>query len=336
MGMEKTIITRQGKYYIRPYLDSDEGRVIDLWELAFNNKIERKVWRWKYHNNPFGRQIMLCLNDDGYPIVMYGGTPFDANWEGRNIKMVQLTDSMSHPEYRQATSGRKGLFIQTAEHFFDVFAAPQKSIFYYGFPGKRAYRLGNLFLKYYEISDGGRYLFAEVLNLNIKPFQFLGSVITLSTISNNFDKLWKSLKVYYPLSVVRNSRFLQWRYFDNPKQEYQIYVCKNIMGKALAYVALTINYNKATIVDVLAKPKSRALQNLMYRIVKDCKKKGVFSFQTWLANEHFITLDLIKLGFEIKEEPLGLTVVGRTFSEKLEFEFASSNIYFNMADGDLF
>lgn len=334
--MEKTIDTIHGKFYFRPYEDNDENKVIELWEIAFNNKIDKKVWRWKYHNNPFGRQMMLCLNEEQMPIVMYGGTPYKANWEGREIDMVQLTDSMSHPEYRNATKGRKGLFIQTAEHFFDVFAGPSKSIFYYGFPGKRAYRLGNLFLKYYEVSQGGQYLFIDLKKQNVKPILNLGSNKIISSNSIDFDKLWESLKEHYPLSVIRNNKFFQWRYFDNPKHEYHIYVHKNMVGKVLAYIALTIKNNTATIVDILSKPNSTAVHHLMYRIVKDFKKKGVDSIQAWLPKDHFITLDLIKIGVEIKQEPLGLTVVGRTFNEDLKFEFASKNIYFNMADGDLF
>ncbi len=34
--------------------------------------------------------------------------------------MAQFIDSMSHPGYRHLANGRKGLFVQTAEHFFDT------------------------------------------------------------------------------------------------------------------------------------------------------------------------------------------------------------------------
>jgi len=73
---EKTIITKNGTFILRPYTDSDMESVIELWETAFNNKIDKKIWEWKYHHNPFGRQIILCLNSNGKPIAMYGGTPF--------------------------------------------------------------------------------------------------------------------------------------------------------------------------------------------------------------------------------------------------------------------
>ena len=119
--MDKMLETPHGSFNLRPYRDEDMEQVLDLWNRAFNQTMDRRLWRWKFHNCPFGRQTMLCFNGDNVPIAMYAGIPFHANWEGRSIRMTHLIDNMSHPAYRHLTNGRKGLFIQTAEHFFRRF-----------------------------------------------------------------------------------------------------------------------------------------------------------------------------------------------------------------------
>ncbi|MEA3444082.1 MAG: GNAT family N-acetyltransferase [Bacteroidota bacterium] len=331
MEVEKTIETKHGTFHFRSYNDKDEDKVIELWEAAFLTKMDRKVWRWKFHNKPFGRQIMLCFTEEGLPIAMYAGIPFHANFNGQDIKMTQLIDNMSHPDYRQATNGRKGLFIQNAEHFFDVYGG-----FNYGFSGKKHFRLGNIFLGYSMVTDGGVYLYANINKLKNRILPFFGSVNTISVATEDFDKLWEGAKPYYPFSVKRNRKFIQWRFFEHPNHKYTIYAYKNMMGKMLAYAVVSVKDNAATIVDVFALPHNRIIRALLQKISKNLLAKGIPTMQIWISKKHFITECLIQLGFEVKEEPLGIVPAGVSFDKKLDIDFAIKNIYYTMGDGDLF
>lgn len=336
MEMDKSIETRHGKFLFRPYRDEDEQNVLDLWEAAFGSKMPVEVWRWKFHDNPFGRQMMLCLTDEGLPIAMYAGIPFFGNCDGSEIKMTQLIDNMSHPEYRHATNGRKGLFIQTAEHFFSIYGGLHTSVFHYGFPGKKHFRLGNLFLHYSVVADGGAYLFADARKLKCSILPVLGSINLTTVAAEDFDKLWKAARFYYPFSVKRNRQFIKWRFFEHPVHKYTIYTYKNWKGKMLAYAVLSFKDNTATIVDVFALPRKTAIRALYQRIRKELLSAGISSIQVWLPKKHFITNYFIQIGFEVKEEPLGIIPGGRSFDKTLDIDFAVKNIYYTMGDGDLF
>ena len=336
MELEKTIETRHGTFHLRPYLDKDEDKVLELWEAAFLAKMDRKIWKWKYCDNPFGRQIMLCFTEEGFPIAMYAGIPYLANYKGLDINMTHLIDNMSHPGFRQATSGRKGLFIQTAEHFFEVYGGFHASAFHFGFPGEKHFRLGKIFLQYCVVADGGAYLVADVRKLKNQPLPVFGSVGQISVATEIFDKLWEEAKPDYPLSVKRDRQFIQWRFFEHPVHKYKIYSYKNIMGKMLAYAVISVKDNVATIVDVFALPRKTAIRALFQKIKKELLSAKVTTVQVWLPKKHFITECLIRLGYEIKKEPLGITPGGRSFEKKLDFEFAAKHIYYTMGDGDLF
>ena len=336
MEMEKTIETGQGIFHIRPYQDKDEDKVIQLWEAAFKSKIDRKTWKWKFHDNPFGKQMMLCFNDEGFPIAMFGGIPFPANWNSMDIKMTQLIDNMSHPNYRQATSGRKGLFIQNVEHFTDVYGGLHASVLLYGFPGKKHFRLGKLFLQYSEVGNGGAYLVVKIKKLKISYLPTFGTVDNLTAATDDFDKLWEAAKPHYPFSIKRNSQFIQWRFFEHPVHKYKVYTYKNMRGKMLAYAVVSVKENMATIVDIFAMPHKIAIKALIKKIKQELLSKGISKVQLWLPKKHFITDNLVELGFEEKPEPLGITPTGRSFDKTLDIDFAINNIYYTMGDGDLF
>ncbi|OQX73355.1 MAG: hypothetical protein B6D64_13975, partial [Bacteroidetes bacterium 4484_276] len=58
--------------------------------------------------------------------------------------------------------------------------------------------------------------------------------------------------------------------------------------------------------------------------------------QLWLPKNHFITDNLVEIGFEEKPEPLGIIPTGRSFDKTLDIDFAINNIFYTMGDGDLF
>ncbi len=336
MEMEKTVETSFGTFYIRPYNDEDLDNVIELWESAFKSKIDRKIWRWKFHENPFGRQIMLCVNEAGLPVAMYAGIPFPGNWNGNKIKMTQLIDNMSHPDFRQATNGRKGLFIQTAEHFFDVFGGDHDSVYHYGFPGEKHFKLGKLFLKYSMVADGGAYLEANIRCQERSLFPIFGSVTQISSTSDDFDKLWSEAKRFYPFSIFRGEAFIKWRFFNHPRNNYRIFVYKNPVGKMTAYIATLCDGQTATIVDVFGLPSKNQFSGFFRKIKNKLHCQGISCIRIWLPKHSFLTNYLLSSGFISKEEPLGIIPTGRSFSDSLDIDFTIKNIFYTMADGDLF
>jgi len=78
---------------------------------------------------------MLCFTENRLPLVMYAGTPFTSNWNGAESCMTQQIGNMSHSEFRQAISGRKGLFLLTADFYYNINEDPHATILHWGFPG---------------------------------------------------------------------------------------------------------------------------------------------------------------------------------------------------------
>jgi len=336
--MEKELITRHGKFLLRPYQVTDEKAVIELWDLVFEQKMDYKWWKWKFADNPFGQQIVLAVNENDQPVTLYAGLPYRANWMGKEIRFSHPVDTLTHPDYRFNVSGRRGLYILAAEYFFDLFSGPEGSVFIYGFPGKRSYGIGKYFLKHSRLEQGSSYMALDPKKILKRNKPFLGTVAKLNPRKPIFNKLWNRVKKYYPFSVIRDNAFITWRFLENPKNTYDIYISRDWLGRPNAYAIISRNPIKGvvSILDILAIPDRKVIGNLISKIVQDPLQKKIKYVEIWIPIHHFISKILLEYGFVEVSEPLGINPAGRSFYDKLDFDFAAKNMFFTMADGDLF
>jgi len=329
--MEKITLMDRGAFVIRPYQPEDEGRVLSLWKTAFHKEMPDALWRWKYSENPFGYRILLCVNDDGDPVVMYGGIPYQANWKGKQVEITNLMDIMSHPDYRKT-----GLFIQTGNAFFDTFCGPDQSVLLYGFPGKYHFEIGQKYLTYLKLTADVVYLSVETGRLAPSITQPPGYLEPVNDIDETFDRLWEICRGGYPLAIIRNAAFLRWRYGNHPLKRYEIWKYRTRQtGATDAYAVLSIAGGKAVLSDMLAPPSGVNLSDFFGVLGKMLSERGLSTLETWLPGGHFLTHAALSSGFQPYSEPTGIIPTLRIFDPLLTFEWACNHLYYSMADGDL-
>jgi hypothetical protein len=329
--MEKITLTGRGTFVIRSYQPEDEERVLSLWKTAFLKEMPQSLWRWKYSENPCGYRILLCVNDAGDPVVMYGGIPYKANWKGKDVEITNLMDIMSHPDYRKT-----GLFIQTGNAFFDTFCGPDQSVLLYGFPGKYHFEIGRKYMMYRKLTADVVYLSVETMRLAQSITQSSGCMEPVSGIDDAFDRLWEISHNRYPLAVIRDAAFLRWRYGNHPLKRYEILKYRTMrQGEVRAYAVLSIAGGKATLSDVLAPASGIHLPDFFGVLGKMLSDRGISTVETWLPGGHFMTLAAQSSGFNSYPEPTGIVPTIRIFDPSLDFEWVCDHLYYTMADGDL-
>lgn len=329
--MEKITLTNRGTFVIRSYQPEDEERVLSLWKTAFQKEMPRSLWRWKYSENPLGYRILLCVNDAGDPVVMYGGIPYQAIWKGKQVEITNLMDIMSHPDYRKT-----GLFIQTGNAFFDTFTGPDKSVLLYGFPGKYHFEIGQKYMAYRKLTEDVVYLSVETALLAQSITLPSGCMEPVSRIDEVFDRLWEISHRGYPLAVIRDTAFLRWRYGNHPLKRYEIWKYQTRRhGEVRAYAVLSIAGGKATLSDVLAPPSGISLADFFCVLGKMLSDRGIATLDTWLPGGHFMTHAAMSSGFNSCPEPTGIIPTVRIFDPSLDFEWVCDHLYYTMADGDL-
>jgi len=329
--MEKRVDTEHGAVVIRPYRSGDEEGVLSLWRAAFGKDISASLWRWKYLKNPYPVQIGLAVGEEGEVLVMYGGIPYFANWKGERVTITHLMDIMSHPDWRKS-----GLFVKTGTAFFDLFAGPDRTCFYYGFPGKYHFDIGKKYLKYTGLKNGVGFLKAETGTLGMNKMRAWGRIERMTGVDEAFDDLWKRCRKDYPFAVIRDSAFLRWRFLEHPVREYEIWGYRSCFRRGWqAYAVFAIEGETARMVDILAPASMKTTRDFLVRMGDRFHGRGIKEIETWLPEDHFLARFAASAGLKPFEEPLGFVPTGRSFHPALSLDWASQHLYYTMADGDL-
>lgn len=328
--MDYRIETEHGSCVVRPYQTGDESGVLSLWKTAFGKSLSPRLWRWKYLENPYPVQIGLAVGEDGRILVMYGGIPYQANCQGRRVTITHLMDIMSHPECRGS-----GLFVKTGRAFFDLFAGPDRTCFYYGFPGQYHFDIGKKYLDYTAIRGGVVFLTART-GTKGPVNRWGGRIAQIADIDGRFDRFWYRQCTQYPLAVIRDSAFLNWRFFEHPLNRYELWAYQPHLGKKVkAYAVFAVKGEKARMLDVVAPDSETLIKDFLIKMLSHFHNRHIQEIETWLPPHHFLTRAVLSAGFKPVQEPMGFIPTGRSFHPELSMEWASDTLFYTMADGDL-
>ena len=331
--MKTKVVSGNETLIIRMYdVHRDEEKVLELWKAAFQNDIQFALWRWKYIENPYETAILVCENSKGMPVVLYGGIPYNAIFCGREVVMIHLSDIMSHPDYRGS-----GLFIHTANAYFSQFGEMDKTVVMYGFPGKYHFDIGVKYLQYSPLGQGAAFFKADARSVKCKKGLISGRIDLCYSPDSCFDEIWRHSSKAYPLSVVRDSAYVAWRYFNHPEKKYEVWRYRSRFRKEWqAFVVLQVEDGKAVVVDMLIPDSQRLFCDFFGNIAAMLVDRGIESIETWMPADHFLSDFFSNCCFNKMQEPIGIIPTIRLFDDSLDMNWACSNFYYTMGDGDLF
>ncbi len=338
MEMAKNITTSGKEFRLCPFESRHLPGVLDLWQTAFGKTMDMALWNWKYANGQFSHRILLGLDTAGAVQAMYGGIAYAANWLGRTVEIVQLVDIMTHPEVRKT-----GLFPAMAQTFFDWMAGPDKAVVLYGFPGQYHFDIGKKYLAYKAIRGGVTCLTVSTENLAARSRPNPAYQMDLLSESGSiFDTLWHQCQTDYPLAVIRDRRFMNWRFFQHPHHSYDVWLYRQVSTSgnsdpvALGYAVVSSNQEPARLLDILLPRTLAASADFFSRLGAIYQTRGLQRLMTWLPPHHFTTQSALAAGFDIEAEPLGIIPTARIFHPELTFDWLNEQMFYTLADADLF
>jgi len=279
---------------IRSYEVGDEKDYLKLMNIVFPSyKCDLKRWRWEFKENPFGF-LQVFGNSDGKIVGTMGliGVPIKVN--EATVQGSQAVDLAVHPESRG-----KGLFVEMGRKLVQE-AKSEGFVLSYGVPNEPAYHghmkygwfhVSEIPVLTKMISKKALVLFTlarlrdlfnqphfkSILNIMVlirnlkrstgvlvkryeplRPDSFTKRTVTL--FDEQFDRLWKEASVQHQLLIVRNEKYLNWRYIERPYSNYVILAIER-SNAVEGYVVLStevrgfVGWKKGYIVDIFAKSK---------------------------------------------------------------------------------
>ncbi len=225
---------------LRPYVPGDEEKICALFEQTFGRPLDIRRWFWLYRDNRLGLMPITVAEEaaSGRLVAQYAVKPVGMRIGGRDCVGTFSLDTMVHPEFQN-----RGLFVNLADRTYRDLADMRIPITY-GFPNKNS---SHGFFTRLDWCPIGRTvpLYGKVLSMKgmLKRWitrnrhraavpaakAYKGSYTTpagvaiqpIAHFDTRFDTLWGTVSDRFPVAVRRDSEYLNWRYVENPSEEYQ-------------------------------------------------------------------------------------------------------------------
>ena len=310
-------------YIVRDYKKGDEEGITSLFQKVFGKEMTLKQWNWKYTIPGNGRIHSKVAVDTNNKIIGHAGAvPLRGAHQNKPIQFFQIADVMVHPAAR-GFLGKKNIFDRMIKELFEDLRKEFSYVFCYGFPGKRPYTLGERIRVYDKVEQGIDCFKSLTSSLSLNPY----TIKPLSWDDRRIDTLWVHVSKEFPLAIMRNIQYLQWRYATNPFFSYQLLGCF-LFGNLQGWLVIKDAGDEVFIVDLLTKPKQyMSLLKAVERYLISLEKKEVHFWLPERWRKH------IK-GYSKKETQV--VVTNMIWKLPIKTSIAKESLYYTMGDADIF
>lgn len=325
-------------FRLRPYQPGDEERILAAFHRVFATRRTPEQWQAIYAAAPDGFSIMLCLDERGQVAAHYGATLHRVHCgEGQTLLAAYGRDAFSLPQYRSVSRGRQGLFQQTAQALFDSLASTSDVSLIYGFAAPRHFKLGGLALGYRPFK-GASVWRCPLAAHAAQGVVSCGETRAVAQFGEAFDKLWEARKDALKLSLVRDARFLAWRFGPAQKKNYRTWTFSPFFSKdILGYAVFSLMPGgTAYLVDFCLPGYPQANRAFWARISHELRWLGYTQVVTWLSDNAPDLAQLFSLGFEAGGKLSETVPAFLALDSSFDAQRPADHFYFTMADSDLY
>ncbi|GBD95952.1 MAG TPA: GNAT family N-acetyltransferase [Nitrospirae bacterium] len=329
----------QKNYCIEKYKDGDEKEINRLYNEIISLPGYRTLeeWHWKMKENPakvkdLSNYISLA-KAEGKIVGQYASWPVDIKCGEQILKAAHPMENFIHPDFRLSFQVQ----LDMSNKQFEL-GAKEDVRFGFGFPNEAAYLIGKRFLGYKDmgklvtlstrlslsfpvkrrmpflpeallsiIRKTSGYFYKVKLKLNSREPDL--SVEEIHRFNDDFDEFWRKVSRYYPLIAVRNSAYMNWRYFKKPTKEYKVFVArdeKEIKGCIAVKISADPTYYPGArvgfIMELLCLKESGVPERLIKTALYYFLSRGAdFSVAVMVEND-FLFNSFLKSGYIIDDK----------------------------------
>ncbi len=220
---------------IRSYRPGDESEILAVWHRVFtwaHRSIDE--WNWEFRDNPEGVHVFVGVTPFGRVVSQFTGIPRLMKVGSETRQFAEIVDSLSDPDFRAGLK-KLGLFATTVHRYVEHFGNVQHETVMYGLPTQEAFRLGQKLCGYVHID----HLEAVVVpSSQTSPDLRGGCLERWTSFGAEADSLWNRIAPQHDVTVVKDSRYLNWRYVSRPGVTYRIVALRDSNGLLYAILVL--------------------------------------------------------------------------------------------------
>lgn len=317
------------KMEIRPYAESDIGKILELFQLVFKKEMPFAYWKWRFLNNPVAQPMIWLMWENDVLIGHYAVSPLQLRIDNNvNLAALSMT-TMTHPSYE----GR-GIFTKLANKLYEEEFNQSNLEIVYGFPNRYSHRGFINQLHWEDIAE------IPTLSLLTKDFRF-GKIKTsyiieeVSYFSTHHSETYTTILENYDIKVERSATYLNWRYFDNPISKYRVFELSH-QGMSYYIVAKEFksfefpNETEIDLIEVIIPNDFMVLTAFMTKILS--VYPTTIRINLWMPLKDKKHIEFEKMGFTNKEP---ITYLGYKINSST-LSLANKNWFYQMGDSDVY
>lgn len=322
---------------VRAFQPGDEQAILDLFERSFHVRRTIDHWRWKFQDNPFGRERVSLAFDGPSLVGHYTGYVVPFWHEGRDSQAHQIGDTMTDPAIRHIGRGPTSVLGRTALHFYVNFCE-ERVAFNYGFNVANIQKFSLRFLR----SDRVEPVAYRMRDLRARPLKRLGRLERLarglqlrlvSKTSAEWDELFRLAAPHYRFLVRRDSRYVQWRYLNAPEHPYAVIEIRK-WRQLVGWIVVRVQENRLRLGDALIHPDHGEVLETAIRHLAHVYPVDVI--EGWFPPRPSWFDTLVAEILESRPEPQDLSVMCVPFQMSDAVDRMREALYYTMGDSDLF
>lgn len=323
---------------IRPYVQDDIPQLLKVIRSVYDQNVFDKAvrrFKWQYQDNPKNTTkgpVILVLEDNDKIIGMIGAFAQSLKIGDNIYPAFWVGDYMVHPEFRGI---RYGLNLAK-----QMFTQPGLLL---GFPAESTI---NLWLRigakqFCQLSEYSRkiHYFERIRDLIVFNHDKGIQITEIKSFDHRFDQLWEKASKDYKAIQVRDSRFLNWRFFACPHVSYRVFAAAK-SNEVLGFIVVRDQYcykkHEGIIVDIFAGRTDSIVTTALLRAginaltYKGCK----FIKMTVSSHDKFLIHILLNNSFKTHEITEHATFSNNINSNLNNTLLESSNWFLTKADSD--
>lgn len=193
-----------------PWVDGMD--LVQLFEDVFGATVTPHMWQWKYVPPWTERYYCWVARIDDRTIGYAGAVPLPGQIHGKRVPFFQLADFMVHPDHRL----KHDFFGICSRTIVDEIVASHPRHLIYGFSTHRAF----LWMKKLGVCDTIRREQTRYVRGGAMDARF--SFEEADWPAEELDAIWSDLGDEHPVSLVRDGKYLRWRYLHHPVNSYRL------------------------------------------------------------------------------------------------------------------
>ncbi len=351
----------------------------DLHAQFYGVKRDQRFWDWKYLQRPESSYSSAVALANGSIIGQVSAVNYRARIAGSPAMTYQTQDILILQQYRK---GR--IFFKMEKAARTWMSQKGNIVLDYGFSIEITRKVATRALEFRDIARIPKLVqvwgLQPYLDLKTKrrlPTRFIAACLnpllrlrnkraksalrngwkieTITMFDSRFDRLWQTCKDEYPVSMVRDALYLNWRYHENPVQSVTTFAVTDKVDEILGLIVVevkehlrdfsTLDFEVSTarrgeILDYLVAPvpdRELILTTLIAAAQNYLIDSHVDVISCWAFPHMPIYKMLEDLGFAVRQTPHNLIVrIGNDRFPGIEKALEVSNWYVTHGDKDHF